>query len=118
MDEVLNKLQELSKVKDKEIEDYLEEFAEEKVQSALEIKMKYQKMINMLKGKPDSEEKIRNLEEKKRKDEQEMQAEMNETKQKRTQEIKDNFNKQAGQIKINFEGVRDGMREWGQLRPQ
>jgi hypothetical protein len=35
--------------------------------------MKYQKMMNMLKGKPDSEEKIKSLEEKKRKDEQEMQ---------------------------------------------
>ncbi len=79
--------------------------------------MKYQKMMNMLKGKPDSEEKIKNLEEKKRKDEQEMQSEMNETKTKRTQEIKDKYNKQSGEIRINFEGVRDGMREWGQLRP-
>lgn len=51
--------------------------------------MKYQKMINMLKGKPDSEEKIRQQEERKRKDEQEMQQEMNETKARRTQEIKD-----------------------------
>lgn len=31
MDEVLNKLQELAKTKDKEVEEYLEEFAEEKV---------------------------------------------------------------------------------------
>jgi hypothetical protein len=53
MDEILSKLQDLAKQKDKEIEDYLEEFAEEKVQSSLEIKMKYQKMMNMLKGKVD-----------------------------------------------------------------
>ena len=59
MDEVLNKLQELAKAKDKDVEEYLEEFAEEKVQANLEIKMKYQKMINMLKGKADSEEKIK-----------------------------------------------------------
>ncbi len=41
MDEVLNKLQDLAKQKDKEVEDYLEEFAEEKVSSSMEIKMKY-----------------------------------------------------------------------------
>ena len=80
--------------------------------------MKYQKMMNMLKGKPDSEEKIKSLEEKKRKDEQEMQQEMNELKQKRTQEIKESYNKKAGEIRINFEAIRDAMREWGQLRPQ
>ena len=42
-----------------------------------------------------------------------MQSEMNETKTKRTQEIKDKYNKQSGEVRINFEGVRDGMREWG-----
>jgi hypothetical protein len=42
-----------------------------------------------------------------------MQAEMNETKVKKTQEIKDKYNKQSGEIRINFEAVRDGMREWG-----
>ena len=80
MDEALNKLQELAKSKDKEIEDYLEEFAEEKVQSAMEIKMKYNKMMNMLKGKPDQEEKLKGLEEKKKQEESEMQQEMNEKK--------------------------------------
>lgn len=73
MDFCLKELQELTKSKDKEIEEYLEEFAEEKVQAQLEIKLKFNKMQNMLKGKPDSEEKIRALEEKKKKDEQEMQ---------------------------------------------
>ena len=118
MDEILSKLQDLAKQKDKEIEDYLEEFAEEKVQSSLEIKMKYQKMMNMLKGKVDQEEKLKQLEEKKRKDEQEMQAEMNDAKAKRTQEIKEKYNKQAGEIGIQFDAIRDGMRAWGQLRPQ
>jgi hypothetical protein len=37
-------------------------------------------MMNMLKGKQDIEEKIKVLEEKKRKDEQEMLQELNETK--------------------------------------
>jgi uncharacterized protein with von Willebrand factor type A (vWA) domain len=75
--------------------------------------MKYQKMMNMLKGKVDQEEKIKQLEEKKRKDEQEMQAEMNEIKAKRTQEIKDKYNKQAGEVRMKFEAIRDAMREWG-----
>ena len=117
MDEVLSKLQDLAKSKDKEVEDYLEEFAEEKVQASLEIKMKYQKMMNMLKGKVDQEEKIKQLEERKRKDEQEMQQEMNDIKAKKTQEIKDKFNKQSGDIRINFEAVRNAMRAWGQLQP-
>jgi hypothetical protein len=72
--------------------------------------MKYQRMINMLKGKQDSEEKIKLLEEKKRKDEQEMLQELNETKTKRTQEIKDSYNKQAGEVRISYEAVRDAMR--------
>ena len=67
----------------------------------------------MLKGKADQEEKIKQLEERKRKDEQEMQAEMNETKARRTQEIKDKYNKQSADVRISFEAVRDGMREWG-----
>jgi len=53
------------------------------------------------------------LEERKRKDEQEMQAEMNETKARRTQEIKDKYNKQSADVRISYEAVRDGMREWG-----
>ena len=110
MDQVLNKLQELAKAKDQEVEEYLEEFASEKVQQNLEIKMKYQRMTNMLKGKQDSEEKIKQLEEKKRKDEQEMLQELNETKAKRTQEIKDSYNKKSGEVRISFEAVRDAMR--------
>ena len=50
------------------------------------------------------------LEEKKRKDEQEMLQELNEMKTKRTQEIKDSFNKQAGEVRISYEAVRDAMR--------
>ena len=73
-------------------------------------------MTNMLKGKPDSEEKIKQLEERKRKDEAEMQVEMNERKTKKTQEIKDQY--KASDIKISFETIRDAMRIWGQLRPQ
>jgi hypothetical protein len=38
---------------------------------------------------------------------------MNELKQKRTQEIKESYNKKAGEIRINFEAIRDAMREWG-----
>ncbi len=67
----------------------------------------------MLKGKVDQEEKVKQLEEKKRKEEQENQAEMNDIKAKRTQEIKDNYNKQAGEVRIKFEAIRDAMREWG-----
>lgn len=117
MDEVLNKLQEMAKLKDKEIEEYLEEFAEEKVQASMEIKMKYNKMMNMLKGKPDQEEKLKGLEEKKRQEEAEMQQEMNENKALKTQEIKDKFNKSAQDVRISFDIVRDAMRVWGQLRP-
>ena len=83
------------------------------MQSNLEIKIKYQRMMNMLKGKQDSEEKIKLLEEKKRKDEQEMLQDLNETKARRTQEIKDIYNKQSGEVRISFEAVRDAMRIWG-----
>lgn len=38
---------------------------------------------------------------------------MKETKEKRTQEIKDKYNKECGEVRINFEAVRDGMRAWG-----
>ena len=41
MDGCLSEMQKLTKDKDKAIEDYLEEFAEEKVSCQLEIKMKY-----------------------------------------------------------------------------
>jgi hypothetical protein len=70
MNDCLKLLQELSKSKDKEIEDYLEEFAEEKVMAQLDLKTKYSRMLNMLKGKPDAEEKTKQIEEKKKVEEQ------------------------------------------------
>jgi len=37
----------------------LEEFAEEKVMAQLNLKTNYNRMLNMQKGKPDAEEKIK-----------------------------------------------------------
>ena len=70
MQDCLKVLQGLSKQKDEEIEQYLEEFAEEKVSEQLNIKTKFQRMITMTKSKPDcTEEKLKALEEKKKQEE-------------------------------------------------
>ncbi len=76
MNDCLKLLQDLSKAKDKEIEDYLEEFAEEKVMAQLDLKTKYSRMLNMLNGKPDAEEKTKQIEEKKKLEEQQVTKEL------------------------------------------
>ena len=67
MKECLTVLQDMTKAKDQEIEQYLEEFAEEKVSEQMNMKTKYNRMIAMQKAKQDcTDEKIKALEDKKK----------------------------------------------------
>lgn len=91
MDACKEQLLKLSSEKEKEVEAYLEEFAEEKVVATMQIKQKYSKMLTLLKvsaAKPGNQaaaaEKIAALEEKKRGEEAEILAELSE---KRTQAL-------------------------------
>lgn len=49
MDACKEQLLKLSSEKEKEVEAYLEEFAEEKVVATMQIKQKYSKMLTLLK---------------------------------------------------------------------
>ena len=91
MDVCKEQLLKLSSEKDKEVEAYLEEFAEEKVVATMQIKQKYSKMLTLLKvsaAKPGNQaaaaEKIAALEEKKRGEEAEILAELSD---KRTEAL-------------------------------
>lgn len=72
----------------------MEQHAEEKFTKFHEVKMKYQKMLNMLKNSkdPKKDEKIASYEEKKTQELNEMTEELNEKKAVSLKEIKDKYN--------------------------
>lgn len=79
MESFKKELQALQDDKEKEIEDYLEKHTEEKFGQQQEIKMKFTKMINMLKNSkdPTKDQKMLNYEEKKVQELAELNAELN-----------------------------------------
>ena len=96
-------LQKLQKEKEKAVEDYLETHAEEKFTKQHEIKMKYTKMLNMLKNSkdPNKDQKMANYEEKKTQELNELAEELNEVKNTKLKEIKDQYNDLCAKVKID-----------------
>lgn len=118
MKECLIVLQDITKAKDQEIEQYLEEFAEEKVSEQMNMKTKYNRMITMQKAKQDcTDEKIKALEDKKKQEEAQLAKDLADRKNEETQKIKDGYNIKAGEIKLNFEEIRDAVELWSKYRP-
>eukprot|EP00347_Sterkiella_histriomuscorum_P022847 403336929 len=103
MEKCRDALQKLVDEKDKEIEEFLEKLSEEKFAKNQEIKMKYQKMINMLKNSkdPSKEEKIQNYETKKSEELEAYQREFNDLKNTGIKQIKDKFNESSLNEKID-----------------
>lgn len=75
----------MTKQKEQDIEQYLEEFAEEKVSEQMNIKTKYNRMLTMQKAKQDcTEDKIKAIEEKKKQEEGQVMKELTDKKNKET----------------------------------
>ena len=75
----------MSKLKDQDLEYYLEEFAEEKVSEQMNIKTKYNRMLTMQKGKQDcTEDKIKAIEDKKKQEEAQVLKDLTDKKNKET----------------------------------
>jgi hypothetical protein len=81
----------------------LEQHAEEKFTKFHEVKMKYNKMLNMLKNSKDAskDQKMATYEEKKTVELNEMAEELNEKKATGLKEIKDKYNELCAKVKID-----------------
>ncbi|CDW73600.1 UNKNOWN [Stylonychia lemnae] len=110
---VLDQFQVLMKQKEREVEDFLESLSEEKFQSTQEIKMKYQKMINMLKNSkdPTKDDKIQNYENKKQNDIEESQRNLNLKKSQGLIDIKNRYNQESLSITLDSIGFAENLRK-------
>ena len=107
LEECKQQLERLQHEKECAVEDLLERLAEEKFEQLQEIKMKYKKMLSMVKG---GEEKQRALEEKRQQEIEEAQEEHNKKKKEGLSEIKDRYNELAVKVKVDASAVQEALK--------
>ena len=84
----------------------------------LDLKTKYSRMLNMLKGKPDAEEKTKQIEEKKKVEEQQVTKELIDKKTERVNQIKEGYNEKAAEVKVDYLEIKKAVIAWSQTKAQ
>jgi len=98
-------LEQLDAEKEKEVEEFLEIWAEDKFSQQQDIKRKFQQQTNMIqkakKDDPNKAEKLQTIEDKKQKELKEMLEELNNKKKEKLAAIKEKYNSMATEFNID-----------------
>lgn len=109
LEDCKRQLEKLQADKEQAIEEFLEHLAEEKFTSQQDVKMKYQKMLNLLKNAQNKEEKTAQLEEKKKGELAESVEEYLGKKKEGLKQIKESFNELALKVKVDARAIQQAL---------